>query len=423
LQLQLPQNPSTALVTSPVPQSPQSFDPRDPRVWCPYIEPAKVMRLLEKMGGTQQPVNTSCRVCIEISAFVLNGIIGAEAAETVLCACFAKPILAPHAYKQRMGSSTRPFNAAIIGPPGSGKRTAVKRACSLCGATLLCVGPDTYEPWALTVATSYATRWRPTLIYFDGFDEMCAKEPEFLREFNAVVIQNRELIGSWNYSWIVLGISNRETALPCVEEALATLCIADNIAEMRKATGEELATLAMEFLAEYKIPILPKITSQQLDQLRIAVSGATPADVHEFIMRVAASAMKNADLRTLESDDSGFGGAIIVGGGGGGSKSKAPGCDRDSSESSRCRTTTMQQQCAPSLGDLSSVVDSGGRVFDPGATRSDQVMREGNGTPTTIHVDWIRDAVSKYVSIEAVDCEDGYSKFVIPRKNGPGMFK
>lgn len=412
------QNRSQSRQLIPVPQDAQpqqAPDPKDPRVWCPCVEPAKVMRLLDKMGGTKQPVNTSCRVCVEIDAFALTGIVGAEEAEAILCACLAKPILAPHAYKQLLGPSTRSFNAVIVGPHGSGKRTAVKRACSLCGVTFLCIGPDTYEPWAITVATSYAASWRPTLIYFDGFDDMCSSNPEFFREFGAVVLQNRDLVDSWNYSWIVLGISNRATAPECVESSIVALCIPDNVASMRRPTGEELVRLAMTFLAEHRIPVFPDITPAQLEQLRVAVDGATPSDVHEFAMRVAASAMRNVDLKTLETIDAGSGVATIMGGGGGGgSRTRSP-------ANAPAPQNSGRRFRPPSLGDLSGTVDSGGRTFDPGASSPGQVMRETGNRVPGIHIDWNRDAVSKYIRLDAVESADGLSKFVIPRKltSGP----
>lgn len=282
---ELSANMAAVVIATPPPQS-FLFD------WCTCERDPEKIRRAFWMMEIQEPTDLNYVMQLNIPTTV--HYVGCRNIFDTISTKILKPRNQIEAFIERMRTMQHPLNFTVVGPNGSGRRRAIRFACSEANVCTVTISKERYEPMFITMATQYAYFRRPFLLLFDGFDELIAN-PDFLKEFNVAILANPLFTMGWNNVWIVLTVTMLDSA---VTNMLSHICYYDNIVFMEKPKARNLYDFLIKYIEEHNISV-PEPTDAQSNRLLTAIQNATPADAARFGNRVIANVMDNTPIEDL----------------------------------------------------------------------------------------------------------------------------
>lgn len=267
----------------------------------------------EDLFGERSPALDACRrmrplgrsataVCIPLQAAeLLPHMCGMVEVAALLQDVFSKPTLAKRRFARMVGRLSG-LHFALVGRPGTGRRTAVRSACATCGIDMLTIAPEQYVYQDLGVAMNYCLAFKPCVLYFDGFDALL-KNRDFCNEFGFQILGQEPVADTWDGMYLAFGIEN-----PALLAAQPLLRLCKNrYATVRDLDAEDAARLLFRvFLPEGGAKVnADDLTDKQWDDLETAVKRCTPRDLKDFASVVQWSALSRISVRS-HAEDSGI---------------------------------------------------------------------------------------------------------------------
>lgn len=387
-----------SMTITPQPQQQQI----SPYEWCVCERNPEVVRRAFWMMDLQEPREIDC--VIDINMPNSNHYIGCQNIFNIISSKILKPRSQMEMFLERARSMTHPLNFVIIGPNGSGRRRAIRLACSQTNICTVTICREKYEPNFLTMATQYAYSKRPFLLLIDNLNELM-DNTDFMKEFDSVVLKNSLFTGGWCNVWLVITLSSISSE---VMYLISKVCSYDNIAFMEQPTARKLHDFLITYIEEHNMTI-PDLNDCQFNRLLEAVKNATPADVAHFGDRVITSALDHTsfedlakyngkDLATIDYVTTT---TTTL------SQQEPPLSSLSSQQllpiqkteyALRRRRQQQQEQQMPIQGSLSHPLSSLSSSSSSSSGLKQQQQQQQNRTKNNPLVNWERDAESKYIT-------------------------
>jgi len=228
---------------------------------------------------------------------ILAGMSGMEVVQNMLWNVLVKPRMSADLYARtygRMGA----LHFAIAGPDGSGKRTAIRRACSFAGVTMLTIGPNGYVAGDIERAIQTACRSQPALICFAEYEELLTR-PCFSDEFRIQVLLSAELCGTWDRVWLAFCVGSAHVAK---SPPLARL-VGNRVAPVAPFDGPTARRILIDQMLPIRhIPLLEPLKLEQVRTLETAAAGCTASELRAFAEKVVLRALSRHDMADLASE-------------------------------------------------------------------------------------------------------------------------
>lgn len=357
--------------------------------WCTCERDPEKIRNAFWLMELQEPISFEYTMQLNIQPSV--NYLGCRNLFNVITAKIIKPRNQIEAFMERIRTMDHPLNFAVVGPNGSGRKRAVRFACSEANICSVTISKDSYESSFITMAVQYAYFKRPFLLLFDGFDELVSN-PTFVNEFTTAILRNPLFNKGWNNVWIVATLSTLDSS---VVQLLSRICYYDNIVCMEKPNERDYYDFLIKYIEDHNISV-PDPTDAQSNRLLTAVRDSTPADVARFGDRIIASVMDNTTLAEL-AECSGHDMSVIT-------------LDNDQQQKPNNRTLIKCNSSSSSSKKQHKKSSHQYTVIVPTAYNSSSLGYRNN--VKCPRVNWQRDIESKYINIGS-SCI--YNQSIIPR--------
>ena len=208
------------------------------------------------------------------------------------------------------------LNFLIVGPNGSGKRSAVKSICQSFNFSYFCVNPSKYQPGQIEaiVLRTKQPGVTPAIIYFDDFNTAIlppengnyyyynSGESTFVTEFKRCILADAAYTKGWIGAWIALGFT--EPTIPALKLA-AELCMihktVNNVAFMEQIEAETLVKLLRAlFQKRHLDEPLDIEKTDKFEVLRRVLNDSMPGEVSQFADLVYSSVIRNIPFNTRD---------------------------------------------------------------------------------------------------------------------------
>lgn len=201
------------------------------------------------------------------------------------------PIMCADFVRTHIRRNWRHFNFAVFGPRGNGRRTAVLDVATWYGYRHVTITPP-YRRGYLILAMDYARVCNKFLIYFDDFDRL-AMDRDFVTDYQTIcATEVNELTSLTRF---VIAVPTEEPD-PQLLEFVALSCYPTQHFVNRAPTTDVLRKHIESLLLSKSIKVVdfdPKIHATELHG---AITGASYADVTEFVSAIVFRAMWNASI-------------------------------------------------------------------------------------------------------------------------------
>ena len=251
-------------------------------------------RELLRLGRLDPLYRETGRVFIDASKTdVLSGMLGMENVSKMLWQLLVKPAVAGQLYRDTIGQ-LGPLHFAIVGPEGTGKRTAVRTACSIASVDAVFLRPSAYQLGDVAFALRRACSVRPSLICFEDFDVL-HKDPNFDREFADVILGCREICGTFDSVWLAFTLVSEDI----IEWPMFSRLIGRRVSRVSSLGPEDASRLLMSFITSSGINLGYPLTEEEATKLGVASEECTPSELKAFAGEVCMSALSRRELDVL----------------------------------------------------------------------------------------------------------------------------
>ena len=285
----------------PEPETESTTVPVRPRECGDGIDPIAVAEYEDAMAhlSRMEPLYREVRTIMvdPTNQHILPNMVGMDAVEAMLWRVVVRPALARREYRLKVGIIS-PLHFAIIGPHGTGKRTAIRTVCATAGVDMVTITPTAYLEGDIGFAVDRAYRARPALVCFDGFEELI-RRPDFEREFRIKVASFRELCERFTGVWLAFCTNDGNSVqMPFIQRLLGR-----RVAGVDRPTRRQAAELFFRsHLVRTGVTLARQLTDDEANRLEEAADGCTPAELQAFAADVAFSALTRCDLAEIVGD-------------------------------------------------------------------------------------------------------------------------
>jgi hypothetical protein len=206
-----------------------------------------------------------------------------------------KPTVVRPVYRRSAGKMTT-LHFALVGKPGSGRRTAVRIACATCCMDMLTIHPNKFRFTDMCWALQYAFARRPCVIYFDAF-ELLQKNREFMEDFLYQLYNSiYPVLDGWDGVWFVFALQSEGAAL---SPPVSDLC-SDRFACVEEFSPPQLEALFFtSFLPTGGAVLAKGLTEEQRRVFLSAIESSTPGELRNFAGEVQSAALCRVELECL----------------------------------------------------------------------------------------------------------------------------
>jgi hypothetical protein len=244
----------------------------------------------ERRLQSMHPESGTTAINPDRSDIVLHGMVGMENVSRMLWNILIKPVGAAEFYRTVYGK-LGPLHFAIVGPRGTGKRTAVTKACSVAAVTAFFIEPHRYQVGDIEYAMGEGWKKRPSVICFDGFEELLERRG-FVDEFNMQIVGISDFLTTWNSMWLAFCVDSTATA---TGNMLARI-VGKRLAHVKSMDGPEAANVLMRRFIPSNMEFLEPLTKDQQTLLEAAAAGCTPSELKEFAANIVIAALSRHNL-------------------------------------------------------------------------------------------------------------------------------
>jgi hypothetical protein len=219
--------------------------------------------------------------------FKISGFVGLEALYDKFSQRVIQRIKPTDVFASAFDDS-RAYHFVLVGRPGFGKRTAIKKACALTNRDVVVITKEKYQPEDIALVSEFAMVKRPFVIYIDDFDALCQTET-FLKEFKTLCASPFVTEEVFLNVWIIISVINDQE--PQISTLLRKVCPDVNRVKIPEIPPDTLDKVLWECLHKSKIKIDPDMIDTEWTKFYSAIQGASPKDVKEFGLSITTLAM------------------------------------------------------------------------------------------------------------------------------------